>query len=105
MPELRKARFTWDDVDSFEGYTFDQTWNGFACPYFTREEGDAVLYYCIASGDEGHYDQQEDTFMVTYPPEAGGETDSFPGIDVEVDGKPMHLYPIGAWHWCWSEVS
>lgn len=78
----------------------DDRWNGFARPYFRKEDVyliqnmlDAVI------GDEViEYDADEDAFVVHSTYEEGYD-ERFYGTDI--DG--MHLYPIGAGSWVWLE--
>lgn len=42
---MRKAFFYLDCIEGrrFEGYTLGQTWNGWACPYFTEKVGKEII--------------------------------------------------------------
>lgn len=37
-----KSKFQIDDGPIYEGYTNGNHWNGWACPYFTREVADQI---------------------------------------------------------------
>lgn len=105
--QLRKARFALghDNYDAaHEGYTFGDLWNGWECPYFTREVGEAIALEM--QGEEAiTYDAERDAFVLTYEPWGNGEpcppeifrAKRLPGVDVPV-------YAIGAWGWCWEIV-
>ena len=94
----RKAKFSIDGVQEYEGYHWGKRWNGWACPMFTievmrqiaddlgegewcpflRVEGDTVIHY--PDGDE---DQYRDT-----------------GTIRQRDGIPtMNLYSFDGWIW------
>jgi hypothetical protein len=96
---MRQTKFMIDFLGSkeFEGYTLEETWNGFACPYFTFEEAQKVVDAWGESGSIASYDSNSDKFNFEMQ---DGETDSFPAI--QFDG--MKLYPIGNGCWIWSEA-
>lgn len=116
---LRASHFTMPDfdVDSvrptvFDGYTKGESWNGFACPYFTREQGLRIVQMWNEVGVEmaqpGHcplaawFDEATDTFVFPMADATSldaEEIDRFPGIDAE----GLHLYPIGTAGWTWWE--
>lgn len=109
--QLRKARFALEHDDyerAHEGYTFGDLWNGWSCPYFTREAGDAIaLEMCTEPGTEGlRYDPERDAYVISaealgYDPDDEPEifpAERIPGVDVPV-------YGIGRRGWCWEEVS
>ena len=40
---MRKTKFNIDNNENiYEGYTYGDTWNGWACPYFTKEVADQM---------------------------------------------------------------
>lgn len=54
----REGRFGFDDGPEFEGVTTGQTWNGWACPYFTKEVAEEVIAYLKSCDDlELHEDE------------------------------------------------
>nr|WP_314784091.1 hypothetical protein [Olsenella uli] len=75
----------------------EDTWNGWACPYFEKPEAERMSAWLPELDDGLVYDVATDTFTTTYDPEA---TESFTGTDI--DG--MHLYPIGNGSWTWVIV-
>jgi len=114
MKEYRKSLFTLDYFDDdqphIEGITFDSTWNGWDCPYFTYEN--SLLISKILKDDEQYcidndiaintltYDPVKDAFIYIdgcYPDEGEEITPSI------IDG--VKYYPIGAFSWCWTEVT
>jgi hypothetical protein len=89
----------------------DEHWNGWACPYFEREESERLLRAQLAAGFHGRYDPERDAYVFPYgfddpdydpnDPEWAGEPDwVFGGIELE--GR--HVYPIGSWAWTWSRA-
>jgi hypothetical protein len=106
---LRRGLFGIDEFagERFEGYTGGETWNGFACPRFTKEVAqriaDAIADSVASpSGDTDSltYDPGSDAFVYLYNAD---EPDPFPGADVETVDGTLRLYGIGAWGWTWIE--
>lgn len=99
--ETRLAKFKivgLEDVQ-LEGYTFGNTWNGWACPYFTYAQAQEVIRvfnehnYC-----ESRYQPTSNTFLFK-----NDNNDTFGSVTIELDGKVTELFPIGAGCWVWSE--
>lgn len=96
-----KSIFSIDGVGEFHGYTFGQTWNGFACPYFElsaalkiAESYPLVVSYDAIKGvfklDEGYL--PEDVYEVSAQ------------IINTVDG-PKNVYSIGSFGWVWEDAA
>jgi len=101
------------DLDAYMDTEY--RWNGWVCPWFTKEQAEAFMAQAnancdAAGGGQGtgrtHYDEAKDAYVVDNNEGEGedGEPDVFEGEDVEVDGKILHLYPIGNTCWIWDEV-
>lgn len=100
---MRKTRFVIDtNEDIYEGYTDGTLWNGWECPWFTKEVADKMVRDFIRDGGEAKYDPKTDSY--TFLGENWGSKDVFDGDDVETEDGIQHLYPIGAWCWIWDEV-
>lgn len=114
--EIQRFTLTAFEIDCFEsghfaGYTFGESWNGWACPRFSRGVAFAIMdaHRTMTTPAHAWYDEARDAFCFVpddipveqidrdNPPE---ETDVFEGFDQE--GK--HLYAIGAWGWCWNDA-
>ena len=105
---MRASMFYLDALDGkeYRGYTTGETWNGWACPYFTFEEAKRIaenqeILNQIVSDDEkyeGKYIESEDKFSFYEP--YNDEWYDFEAVDI--NGKK--LYPIGTRYWTWSEV-
>ena len=76
----------------------EETWNGWVCPYFEKEEAERMNDWPPDLDDGLDYDAETDAFATRYDQEA---TETFVGIDI--DG--MYLYPIGNGSWTWAIVS
>jgi hypothetical protein len=117
--ELQTARFCTDLTGEnvyFDGFTFGNIWNGFACPYFTLEVGHRIVEATNSAASEwlkrdptfnalhGLYDSQRDAFMFYQVLEAGSQNpeqdwDIFPAEVI----NEQKLYPIGTGGWAWSQ--
>lgn len=90
--------------ETFEGFTKDEDWNGWDCPYFTFEQAQKVLktYNTLRSviGQKGlaYYDSAADGFI--FPTNDEDEPEIF-AATVENGEK---YYPVGAFCWIWEEA-
>lgn len=75
----------------------EDTWNGWACPYFEKAEAERMNEWLPEFDDGLDYSPDTDAFTTRYDPDA---IETFAGTDI--DG--MHLYPIGNGSWTWSIV-
>ena len=98
---MHLQKFTIDTLGErvFEGYTKDEHWNGWACPYFTFEQAQSIVTAHNDNGWPAHYDQVHDQFVFSMK-HAGGEEDEVYS-PVQEDG--LKLYPIGTANWIWEE--
>lgn len=100
---MRKTRFVIDTNEkSYEGYTDGRLWNGWECPWFTKEVTEEMMIDLNKEGVWTEYNQETDSYIIKS--ENCDEPDVFEGYDVVTEDGPMHLYPIGAWCWIWDEV-
>jgi hypothetical protein len=83
----------------YEGFTRGDNWNGWACPYFSKETG-----LRIARALKGVFDKDKDQFVFTDenydPPE---DKEYFEGFDIKTTEGKRHVYAIGAFGWIWNE--
>lgn len=94
---MRKAEFTIDTFPGlkFSGYSNDEDWNGWACPYFTFEEAQKIVHAQNSEGIKSWFDEEGDQFVF----ETDGEEESYPAV--QENGH--NLYPIGSSNWIWEE--
>lgn len=89
--------------ENFEGFTKNEDWNGWDCPYFTLEQAQEILksYNTLRSVIEqketAYYDSTKDAFI--FPTDDENESEIFTAI-IE---KGQKYYPIGAFCWIWEE--
>lgn len=101
---MREATFTLSELGvSSKGYTNGSTWNGFACPWFTKEQAIDLMDQCNAHEaipDIIIFDEEQDRFVDFEYGELVDE-DAYSFATCDIDG--MHLYAFGD-GWIWEEV-
>ena len=99
---MKKSLFTIDGFDAiFEGYTDGRHWNGWACPYFTKEVGMEICRANNTVNDLAYhmsYNEKTDSFIRL---DDAFEPEVFDSVDI--DG--LHLYPIGNMCWIWDDLA
>lgn len=91
--------------ETFEGFTKDERWDGWSCPYFNYEQARKLLkiynepLIIIAPYNMGFYDFTTDAFV--FPVDCENEPEIYRAV-IE-DGQKY--YQIGARSWMWKEVS
>jgi hypothetical protein len=104
--EFQRARFTIDSLPNriFEGFTDGDTWNGWACPYFTHDIAITILQAARDNGYEWAYEAEIDTFLAKHRDDGNDfEPERFEGIRVTVDEKDLVVYGIGTYTWTWMQ--
>lgn len=99
---LKQATFVIEDGPRYNGYDEDYSWNGWACPWFTKEEGLKItdnLYGYLT------FDETKDAFVMVNQDTTDSEYDYYVGADIETVDGTQHLYPIGNKSWIWDIVS
>lgn len=102
---MRPAKFKIESLgyETFDGFSKDETWNGWDCPYFTFEQAEKVLKNfnelrrIIRQESIAYYESSADAFVF---PADDGESESF--SSVAENGQ--NYYPIGAFCWIWEET-
>ena len=97
---LKQVFVTLDTADDklFSAYVDESVrWNGWLCPYFTREEAERV----VDALKVGVYDAERDAFVVH--DEDGQPFETFERTALTADDGSA-LYAVGAYSWSWSEV-
>lgn len=103
-----------DNIAIYDGYTDGTHWNGWACPWFTKETAleiadahNALMneFNALLPNNKAYaiYNKTEDTFIFYGYDEA--ETEEFKGEDFTINGKTLHLYPIGNNCWIWDDIA
>ena len=93
----RAAKFAIEEGNVYPGYTFNRYWNGWDCPYFTKE---TALEICNEY-EVCFYEEETDTFYCNG--DYGKEEIGLPTEINTPDGK-LKVYDFGVAGWIWSEV-
>jgi hypothetical protein len=106
----RRYRLTLVSIDSdntaaLEAYILDnERWNGWVMPWFDRYQMQKYLAWQKQYGgcDEVRFDADKDAVIT----KLGGEeeADEWSGEDIDVNGRKVHAYGVGAGSWTWQEV-
>ncbi len=90
---------------SFEGYSYNQTWNGWEMPMFDKETSLKIAQKCC--NDEyftHHFDKDKDTFFIQDMAYEEEDPIDLQGHDIVTeDGSTVHVYNFGDLGWCWNE--
>lgn len=102
---LVQAKFRMDALSIvYEGFTFGENWNGWACPYFELSLAEEVLRASEENGYLWTFRPEQDQFEVKNAEDpADYEPEVFRGRAVEFEGQHLILYPIGAHSWIWEQ--
>lgn len=102
---MKKAIFTLDGfVPAYIGYTDGKMWNGWATPYFTKEEAIRLMTdYNSDTESPMFYNEEHDTFYHFGTDSYSGEM--WRGENYETDEGIKHLYGIGAYCWVWDAIN
>lgn len=91
-PAFRPGIFALADNTEYEGFTYGNIWNGWACPYFSLP-----VALKIVAGMNGIYDAGKDCIIVP----CDDDEDPYIFESKIVDG--VTYYPVGAGCWTWDE--
>ena len=102
---MRKAVFTIGEYPkAYIGYTSGRLWNGWATPYFEKEEAMRVAEGNNETAEYPmQYDEIYDQFYVLDTEIA--ELETWKGEDIQTAEGIKHLYGIGAYSWVWDEAT
>jgi hypothetical protein len=106
---LRPIRVVLDGVNldaPIDAYTRGDRWNGFECPFFTREQAASLarLWRAAVHCSAEYYAARDE--WVFYEPEDRDHPMRAVGQDeVDAEGRSLRVYCIGGWAWCWIEAS
>ena len=102
---MNKTIFTIDGIaPAYIGYTDGDRWNGWATPYFEKEEAFRVMEdYNKNTEIPIFYNEQYDTFYHFGTDNYSGEM--WKGEDHKTEDGIKHLYSIGAYCWVWDDVN
>ena len=107
--EARASKFAIEDGNVYPGFTFNQYWNGWECPYFTKE---TALEVCKEFSYEYNevsckcfYDEETDTFYCEdYNNDYERQEIGTP-TEINTPDGVVKVYNFGVAGWIWSEWS
>ena len=103
---MKKALFTIVGCPkAYIGYTNGDDWNGWATPYFEKEEAIRVMHDYNKYREESEhmsYDEENDIFIAWV--EGYGDYEYWIGENIHTAEGIKHLYGIGAYFWVWDEA-
>jgi len=107
--EARAAKFAIEEGNIYPGYTFNQYWNGWDCPYFTKETAlDICKEFSYKYDEETEcrcfYDEETDTFYCEDDNTEYGRQEIAPPTEINTPDGVLKVYDFGYAGWIWSEV-
>lgn len=97
----RKAKFAIEDGTVFEGYSYDESWNGWFVPYGTKETVENIAKEFEFK--KVRYDENKDDYYFWNEDEEEEECFAVGEGDCQTEDGIQHIYRIGD-GWIWSEV-
>lgn len=103
---MYKQEFVIEGFDGvFEGYTNGERWNGWSCPRFPKEVADKVVdMFNRGVNCKAWYDEENDEYIFTQNHD-NIEDEKYDSQLIEIDGKEIKVYAIGAWGWVWEDYT
>ncbi|MBD7970244.1 hypothetical protein [Paenibacillus gallinarum] len=109
-PKLTTFGLDANEGIAFEGYTLGEKWNGWAMPYFTKDQ--AILITQIFNNNNkdkedyssSHYDPTNDTFEFLLFGQTEEEKEKYDATELCINGVITKVYQIGAGSWTWDEI-
>lgn len=107
--QLEKGIFVIDGVEGeFDGWHDPSVrWNGFAVPFFTKNESEELICKINESTDDwyhAYYNEENDSFHIDEKYlDADEQMQPFSGSNLKTPEGNMRLYGICGFHWCWNE--
>jgi hypothetical protein len=104
MEKLKRSKFTIDCISGYySGYTYGDTWNGWACPYFSKKSAIAFLEEMKKNDCIKGYTFVKaviPAFLITDTNEVG-EIEIYEQEILNYLGKKIKVYGIGNHAWVW----
>lgn len=110
----RAAKFSIDLGKSYPGYTFNEHWNGWECPYFTKEVADEICkdfsFTYSFTDSEGksqecryYYKEESDTFYGFDDNTEYGEQEIGCPKEIQTPEGKKKVYDFSIAGWIWGE--
>lgn len=103
--EKEKISVTLWGNEFFEAYSTGETWNGWKCPYFTKEVADKLMTYLLKEGamEKAYYDAEKDAYVLHVADADADEIEVWESEITKINDEIIKVYPIGVFSWCWSK--
>lgn len=98
--------FTVDDENSYCGYTFNEKWNGWECPYFAEAEAKHIVQNVQLNTDdpfEYNYDEEDDCYYFINHETKNKEIIGMP-LEINTNMGKTKVYNFGNSGWPWTEI-
>lgn len=102
---FRRADFAIEALGnvSFQGFTRGETWNGWECPYFSRETAEQILKASERNGYRWRYDDKADAYLVNHLDDPEDfEPERFEKNIIRIGDFEIAVYAVGAYSWTWA---
>jgi hypothetical protein len=102
----RKSNFAIEDGPEYVGYTTEEMWKVYACPYFEKEVIEQI-FIDIEDVVWG-YNEREDYFnyhLLDHSVEDVNDLPVVQGTFIETIEGTKHVYQLGAGSWIWTDKS
>lgn len=101
--EARKAEFAIENGTAFEGYTFNQYWNGWDRPYFTKEIALEICKEFSSEEFKCFYDEKNDTFFSEDDESVPNKEEIGTPTEINTPEGKLQAYDFGCAGWIWEE--
>lgn len=105
MADFFETSVSLDEGPSFKAWTTGARWNGWATPFFEKEEADRVITLLGSlledQGERAYFDEAKDAYVVErqYAPDI--RRDVFDAETIETPKGTRKVYAIGAYSYTW----
>ncbi len=94
---------TGETGDALPAWSFGDLWNGFAVPYFEKNQADQIVKDMNESqSGKNHYDSDKDAYIFVIE---DAQPDIFEAQTIKTLEGDKKVYPIGAYSWVWWDNS
>lgn len=96
----RLAKVSINGETPVEAYVRNDTWNGHALPYFTKENALKLAEAVEAAGESLTFDEARNAFL--FKADMLEPEEVYEAVTIATDDGPVEVYGIGAFNWAWE---
>lgn len=106
---MMQKLFTLNGEKAYLGFSNEETWNGFSCPYFDLEESKKIMEDFNKDNEDLEvevkliYDEEKDCFIEQDENYDEDEQIVYEAMFINVDGANKKVYALGSYEWMWVE--